>query len=195
MWQCVIFYILLPSVHVQCTCTVCNLNKQHRRSLRAGLTILELKCYLSVGRVRHSDRKGLFCFIVRSLDPASWVEAPDCWYYCTDLGGGGAVTTLQSRVNIQKPFIDKVLKLSSLAFAVSRKAMSSTARSPIRISWSGNLALNHQQSWVHCQISRCQRHYSLVAASKTCPQSRTFQVGTGMVQGAVEIRPNRWREY
>lgn len=42
-------------------------------------------------------------------------------------------------------------------------------------------------------MARRQRHYGLAAGSKTCPRSRTFQVGTGAVQAVVGMKPNRWR--
>lgn len=42
-------------------------------------------------------------------------------------------------------------------------------------------------------MARRQRHYGLAAGSKTCPQSRTFQVGTGAVQAVVGMKPSRWR--
>lgn len=98
-----------------------------------------------------------------------------------------------SRVNIESPFTDKALKLCSLTFAVSRKATSVTAGRPLRVSWSGNLAVSHWLSWGHRQMASRQRHYSLVAGSKTRSQNWTLQVGTGVVRLVVEIRPNRWR--
>lgn len=153
----------------------------------------------SVGRFRSQrsvlphlqvSRSSFLCGASRRLIVLFWVGWRTRWPHSLNSGIDYIKAYDCSRVNIESPFTDKALKLCSLTFAVSRKAASVTA---LRVSWSGNLAVSHWLSWGHRQMARCQRHYSLVAGSKTRPQSRTLQAGTGVVRLAVVNRPNRWR--